>query len=817
MQRFSIARSLRLTLIALTLALAVLAAVGVASLYQARQSYENTLASSSALATAGANLLAAGAVEESALRAPRGTAGNNARRAATAEYASTAHAAATLAAADPPSTRLIAAQVRAEDQARRLAARGGLATAAATDGPLASARLLAAQLQARQQERQQHARTTARSASRRDVLLVAIAAVLALVGAIVVITLLVSSMRGPLDALVTATGRLAAGELGQPVVPAGPRELRDLGAAFNAMSSDLATAQRHLEDERQRLAATIESLGDALIVTESDARTIAAVNPRVRELLPGLIPGGRVDAEPSPLPPLRTALSGETTVEHAGRTLAVTAATLGEGSHAVVWTVRDMSERARLERAKSEFVATASHELRSPLTSIKGFVELLERSPDLTSRQREFVDIILRSTDRLVDLVNDLLDVARIEADRVELNRRPIDIGETVREVAELMGPRVADKHQRLDVRVAPVLPAALADATRVRQIVANLLTNAHLYSGDGGTIEISVRSNHGWVEIVVADNGPGMSRDEVDRVFERFYRGGDDGTRAPGTGLGLSIVKSLVDLQEGEIEIDSEQGRGTTFRVRLPCAGGVSDVARSISAMRGRRVLVVDDERDIADLIAGQLVALDVRTEIVTSGEAALARLRAEHFDAVTLDILMPGTDGFDVLREIRADERLRHTPIVFVSVFSGRRELTGEFVVGKPIDADELREVLGAAVLAGRSRVLVVGRDEMRSALEPAIRELAIEHVWETSGPAAARVCSERRFEVALVDAGIRNPQAVLQALDLRGRRVRQAVILFSDGAETAPAGIERLGIEVVPVKDAANALLAALRGGG
>jgi signal transduction histidine kinase/CheY-like chemotaxis protein len=816
MQRLSIARSLRLTLVALTLGLGVLAAVGVASLYQARQNYENTLASSSGLATAAANLLASGAVEEEALRAPPGAAGDTARQIAAADYASVGATATRFAASDPMSARLVDAQISAENQARALAARGGLATAAAANGPLASARLLAAQLQARQQERQRSARATARSSSRRDVLLVAVVAVLALAGAIAVITLLVSSMRGPLDALVTATRRLAAGELGEPVVPAGPRELRDLGAAFNAMSADLDTAQRRLEDERQRLAATIESLGDALIVTESDARTISAVNPRVRELLPGLIPGGRVDAESSPLPPLPTALAGETTVEHGGRTLAVTAATLGEESHAVVWTVRDMSERARLERAKSEFVATASHELRSPLTSIKGFVELLERSPDLTGRQREFVDIILRSTDRLVDLVNDLLDVARIEADRVELNRRAIDVGEAVHEVAELMGPRVADKHQRLDLHIAPMLPAALADASRVRQIVANLLTNAHLYSGDGGAIDVSVRANHTWVEIVVADNGPGMGRDEVDRVFERFYRGGDDGTRTPGTGLGLSIVKSLVDLQGGEIEIDSEPGRGTTFRIRLPCAEGVSDVARSISAMRGRRVLVVDDERDIADLIAGQLDALDVRTEIVTSGEAALARLRAEHFDAVTLDILMPGMDGFDVLRAIRADARLRHTPIVFVSVFSGRRELAGEFVVGKPIDADELREVLGAAVLAGRSRVLVVGREEMRGALEPAIRELGIEHDWETSGPAAARVCSEHRFEVALVDSGIRNPQAVLQALDLRGRRVRQAVILFSDGAGSTPAGVERLGIEVVPVGEAANALLAALRGG-
>ena len=142
----------------------------------------------------------------------------------------------------------------------------------------------------------------------------------------------------------------------------------------------------------------------------------------------------------------------------------------------MVWTVRDMSERARLERAKSEFVATASHELRSPLTSIKGFVELLERSPEgMSERQREFVDIILKSTDRLVDLVNDLLDVARIEADHVEINRRPIDVGEAVTEVTELMGPRIANKGQQLDVHIAPTLPLAMADPSRVRQIVANL------------------------------------------------------------------------------------------------------------------------------------------------------------------------------------------------------------------------------------------------------------------------------------------------------------------------------------------------------
>jgi hypothetical protein len=148
-------------------------------------------------------------------------------------------------------------------------------------------------------------------------------------------------------------------------------------------------------------------------------------------------------------------------------------------------------------------------------------------------------------------------------------------------------------------------------------------------------------------------------------------------------------------------------------------------------------------------------------------------------------------------------------------VSVFSGRHELAGEWVVSKPIDADELRTVLASAVRAGRSRVLVVGREEMQPMLEPALDDLGIEHEWEMTGAAAARVCSERRFEVALIDVGVRNPQAVLQALDLRGRRMRRAVILFADESTSTPPGVDRLGMEIVPVDQAATALLAALRG--
>jgi signal transduction histidine kinase/DNA-binding NarL/FixJ family response regulator len=817
MQRISIARAFRLALIGLTLALVVVAGVGVASLYNSRRSYEATLTRSASLAIEAANLSAAGVTEAEVLRDVQGPSAPAARQRAADLYRQAAAVAAVLARPDPPSSRLVHDEVGAQARARALAAAGQLAAAIASGGPLATAQRFATALERRQQVRQATAQRRAHTDSRHAILLVVIAAVLALIAALSLIAALVSSMRRPLDALVAATRDLTSGQFERRVTPAGPRELQDLGVAFNAMGDALAGAQGRIEEERRRLEATIESLGDALIVTEPGSKRIAAVNPRATDLVPELKVGVEVDSRESPLPPLGAALLSETAIEHRGLYLAVTAARLGTEADGVVWTVRDMSERARLERAKTEFVATASHELRSPLTSIKGFVELLARSPEnMSERQREFVEIILRSADRLVELVGDLLDVARIDADHVELDLRPIDVGEAVREVAELLGPRIAEKKQMLGIYVAPTLPLALADAGRVRQIVANLLTNAHQYTDEGGRIHIGVEPDRAWVQLVVADSGTGMTADETERIFDRFYRVPDGGraSASPGTGLGLSIVKSLVDLHHGKIEVDSEPGRGTTFRVLLPAATVGADKGASLEVIRGRRVLIVDDERDIAELIADQLAPLEVQTSIALSGAEALALLHSERFDAITLDILMPGRDGFDVLREIRADSELRSTPIVFVSVFSGHPNLAGEWTVSKPIDADELREVLSAAVRAGRSRVLVVGRSEMQPVLEPALDDLGIEHDWEMSGAAAARVCGERRFEVALIDVGVRNPQAVLQALDLRGRRLRRAVILFGDERTPTPPGIGKLGIEVVPVDQAAPALLAALR---
>jgi PAS domain S-box-containing protein len=239
----------------------------------------------------------------------------------------------------------------------------------------------------------------------------------------------------------------------------------------------------------------------------------------------------------------------------------------------VVYAFRDLTQERMLERMKSDFVAAASHELRSPLTSIKGFAELMGRSDDLTDRQREATDIIRASTDRLVGLVDDLLEVARIEAGRLSVEPRPVAIGPLVEETAGLLAPRLEAKRQRLELDLAPDLPLAFADARRVRQILDNLFANAHLYTGEGGRIAVRGRGRDDTVEIAVADTGRGMTAEEIEHAFDRFFRGERAGMLVPGTGLGLWIVRSLVELQHGEVKVESELGRGSAFTVRLPRA----------------------------------------------------------------------------------------------------------------------------------------------------------------------------------------------------------------------------------------------------
>jgi signal transduction histidine kinase len=632
MRKLSIGRAVRFGLLGVTLLLGAVAALAVAGIFDTRQDYEDKLADSYELQVSAGRLLTAGVLEAAVLERSDPRAGR-ARRLTREAFDEEARTAARLARADPESARIVRRRIAAQERARRAVRAGGRRAENPLGSALLTARELSRDLSTRQRARRDEARDAAQDDTRRSVIVAVIAGAAALLTAMALIALLVAAMRRPLDQLVGATGKLAEGDLDSRVEPSGPRELRDLAASFNTMAGELDGAHRRLAAERQKLAVTIESLGDALVVSDADG-AVTSVNPRAAELVPALVPGARTEGDGSPLPGLAEALRREVVVDTGERTLAVTASELEGADQGVVWTIRDISERARLERLKSEFVATASHELRSPLTSIKGFVELLSRSEGLDDKQREFVDVILLSTNRLVDLVNDLLDVARIEAGQIEIHPRPTDLVEAVHEVTTLLGPRIADKSQQLELDLPRLLPLSPADPARIRQVVTNLVTNAHLYTPPGGRIAVSLSAEEHSIVLRVSDTGRGMSAEEQEHIFERFYRG-DDGRTLPGTGLGLSIVKSLVDLHGGAIEVESEPEQGSVFTVRLPrqAVGDLGPLPRE--ALRGRKVLVVDDEPEIAELIAANLEPYEVETTIALSGDQALEYLRSERYDA--------------------------------------------------------------------------------------------------------------------------------------------------------------------------------------
>jgi signal transduction histidine kinase len=234
---------------------------------------------------------------------------------------------------------------------------------------------------------------------------------------------------------------------------------------------------------------------------------------------------------------------------------------------------RRAGERDQLERMKDEFVLTASHELRSPLTSVQGFAELLMLERDkLTPQQAETVEIILDNTRHVVRLLNDLLDLARSDAGRLTIRPVPSDVQSLVDDAVRTMRSQTEARGQILDQQVAPGIPRVNVDGDRIRQVLVNLLTNANDYCPEGATIRVTARPINAEVEIDVIDDGPGIPSEHLEHIFERFTRGEAGLTqRVGGTGLGLAISKSVVELHGGTITAESSVGSGSTFRVRLP------------------------------------------------------------------------------------------------------------------------------------------------------------------------------------------------------------------------------------------------------
>jgi signal transduction histidine kinase len=223
-------------------------------------------------------------------------------------------------------------------------------------------------------------------------------------------------------------------------------------------------------------------------------------------------------------------------------------------------------------RLKTEFVSMVSHELRTPLTSIQGYAELLLEDEQVAEEQRESLTLVKKNADRLLSLINDLLDLSRIEAGRVDLHRTRLDLARLIPEVAGSLRPLLEAKRQRLRLDLGESVPAVWADADRVTQILTNLIANAHKYTLVEGSITVAARRNDGFVHVEVSDNGIGLSPEDQAQLFTKFFRAQDRSAQAvSGTGLGLVITRLLVELHGGQITVSSAPGQGSTFSFSLP------------------------------------------------------------------------------------------------------------------------------------------------------------------------------------------------------------------------------------------------------
>jgi signal transduction histidine kinase/DNA-binding response OmpR family regulator len=392
----------------------------------------------------------------------------------------------------------------------------------------------------------------------------------------------------------------------------------------------------------------------------------------------------------------------------------------------LVTVLRDTSREAEVDRLKNEFISTVSHELRTPMTSIKGYSDLLvsERIGALSEQQRHFVRVIKNNADRLTALVNDILDLSRIETGRIKLQIEALDLVGLINHAVESFQGQMAEKSVKLSSGLPPKLPSVRGDKTRVTQILENLISNAWKYTRAGGQVTVHAQVVDGFVQVDVVDNGIGISSRDLPNIFDRFYRTEQEEVQAVGgSGLGLSIVKMFVGLLGGNIWVQSEVGRGSTFSFTLPLVAGASEGSYDQDA-KGPKILVVDDDEHILQLLRHQLEADGYQVLTAQRGEDGLQLARSEQPDLITLDILLVESNGFEILEELKRDPETSGIPVIIVSVVPDAETrglaLGAAGYIGKPFEEhqvlNQVQEVLSSLGVGENGqfkRVLVVDDD--------------------------------------------------------------------------------------------------------